>query len=416
MSSTVALAKKLGIARLRKLDGSSSSNRNVEKKQKLKYLLVIDFESTCWSEKHNSPPSEIIEFPVVLLCLTTGKVVSEFHNYCMPVEQPRLSPFCTQLTGIKQATVESGIPLPTCLVLFKQWLEAVCKQYKIVVNGENLGNLDKENEVNLATCCTWSDWDLSVCLEFECKRKQIRKPPCLNSWVDIRAVYRSFYNRRPQGLNGALRELGLSFQGREHSGIEDARNTAMLVWRMVEGGCELDVTGTCGAVKDLTKDPQQSTAAARNKDEQSPGRSRWRNYKTAPHVIPTGRQTPPRQCKKLKVTLKSPNESCDNLMTPDTKTACVTPVMLKTVSKLNDSGYSSSPNPTTPGSSRLTTLLQKVRPHPNSTPPLCVCGRRARKRQVVKPGPNTDRIFWSCPLRGRNTRAGCSFFVWAGGD
>jgi len=282
MSSTLALAKKLGVVRIRKLDGSSSSNKGSENNQRLKYLLVIDFESTCWAEKTNSPSPEIIEFPVVLLCLTTGKVVSEFHSYCMPVEQPKLSPFCTELTGITQSMVEQGVPLPTCLVLFKQWLESACTEFRLSINGENIGKL--EGELNQATCCTWSDWDLSFCLENECKRKQIRKPTFLNSWIDIRAVYRSFYNRRPQGLNGALRELGLSFQGREHSGIEDARNTAILIWRMVQGGCELEVTGTIGSANMASS----RTARDAEKEKESPAKSKWRNYRNTPHVIPSG--------------------------------------------------------------------------------------------------------------------------------
>jgi len=290
MSSTLELAKKLGVLRVRKLDGSSSSNKGGDKKQSLKYLLVIDFESTCWAEKNNSPSPEIIEFPVVLLCLTTGKVVAEFHNYCMPVEQPKLSPFCTELTGITQTMVDQGVPLATCLVLFKQWVESVCKEFRLVVNGENVGKL--EGELNQATCCTWSDWDLSFCLENECKRKQIRKPAFLNSWIDIRAVYRSFYNRRPQGLNGALRELGLNFQGREHSGIEDARNTAVLIWRMVEGGCKLEVTGSINNVAGTLKGKQ---AFSKEREEESPIKNKWRNYRNTPHIIPTGvRIGPPR--------------------------------------------------------------------------------------------------------------------------
>ena len=71
------------------------------------------------------PPQEIIEFPVVLVSLSTGAVVSEFHQYCQPVEQPRLSPFCRQLTGISQDTVDDGLPLATCLVLFSV-METVC--------------------------------------------------------------------------------------------------------------------------------------------------------------------------------------------------------------------------------------------------------------------------------------------------
>ena len=102
MSKTVALAKKLGLVRYRILDGSSSSERKESEAgagpENLQFLLVLDFESTCWEDKSFSPP-EIIEFPVVLISLRTGEVLSEFHHYCLPVENPRLSPFCRNLTG-----------------------------------------------------------------------------------------------------------------------------------------------------------------------------------------------------------------------------------------------------------------------------------------------------------------------------
>ena len=45
----------------------------------------------------------------------------------------------------------------------------------------------------------------------------------------------------------------MEFEGREHSGIEDARNTAKLVWRMVNAGCQLHVTAA--------KDENSSTLA-----------------------------------------------------------------------------------------------------------------------------------------------------------
>lgn len=34
------------------------------------------------------------------------------------------------------------------------------------------------------------DWDLGVCLQYECKRKQFHKPEVLNSWIDLRSTYR----------------------------------------------------------------------------------------------------------------------------------------------------------------------------------------------------------------------------------
>ena len=90
MSETVNLAKKLGLIRYRKLDGSSSSGQTSDKltdsARRLSHVFVIDFESTCWDERSNAPPPEIIEFPVVLVSLIPGSLVSEFHQYCQPVE------------------------------------------------------------------------------------------------------------------------------------------------------------------------------------------------------------------------------------------------------------------------------------------------------------------------------------------
>ena len=98
------------------------------------------------------------------------------------------------------------------------------------------------------------DWDLAVCLQYECKRKQLHKPDVLNSWIDLRATYRVcmclclslsfskcfspsalcfhkayvcvfqlFYSRKPKGLNGALQDLGIQFSGREHSGRDNIK-------------------------------------------------------------------------------------------------------------------------------------------------------------------------------------------------
>ena len=100
MSKTLELAKKLGHIRYRMLDGSSRTGETGgDQRNSLTHLLVIDFESTCWEQKTGNPPPEIIEFPVVLLCLQSGQTLSEFHYYCQPIENPRLSPFCKQLTG-----------------------------------------------------------------------------------------------------------------------------------------------------------------------------------------------------------------------------------------------------------------------------------------------------------------------------
>ncbi|CAJ1054007.1 ERI1 exoribonuclease 2 [Xyrichtys novacula] len=238
--STKKLARKLGLLRQRS-QSSQGSKKSLISNQSFSYLIVIDFESTCWKEK-NYHSQEIIEFPAVLLNTSTGEIESEFHTYVQPQEHPTLSEFCTELTGITQAQVEAGIPLQICLPRFGRWLQNLQLEKGVVFPNTQQKSAAESPSQKLCTFVTWSDWDLGVCLQYECKRKQLYKPDVLNSWIDLRSTYRMFYDRKPKGLNGALQDLGIQFSGREHSGLDDARNTAQLAARMMRDGCVMKIT------------------------------------------------------------------------------------------------------------------------------------------------------------------------------
>ncbi|KAF7689175.1 ERI1 exoribonuclease 2 [Silurus meridionalis] len=235
--TTKRLAKELGLIRKR-TTSSSSLTHTPASNQLFSYLIIIDFESTCWKEK-NSYGQEIIEFPAVLMNTHTGLIESEFHSYVQPQEHPHLSSFCTELTGITQEQVEAGLPLQICLSRFTRWLHTLHQERDVVFLRDNTHTSTAGKP---CAFLTWSDWDLGVCLQYECKRKQINKPNVLNSWIDLRATYRIYYQRKPKGLNGALQDLGIEFSGREHSGLDDARNTARLAWRMIRDGCMMKIT------------------------------------------------------------------------------------------------------------------------------------------------------------------------------
>ncbi|XP_016078174.1 PREDICTED: ERI1 exoribonuclease 2 [Miniopterus natalensis] len=145
-----------------------------------------------------------------------------------------------ELTGIKQAQVDEGVPLKICLSQFCKWIQKIQQQKKIIF-ATGVSDLST-SEVKLCAFVTWSDWDLGVCLEYECKRKQLFKPVFLNSWIDLRVTYKIFYRRKPKGLRGALQEVGIEFLGREHSGLDDSRNTALLAWKMIRDGCLMKIT------------------------------------------------------------------------------------------------------------------------------------------------------------------------------
>uniref|UniRef100_A0A493T672 ERI1 exoribonuclease family member 2 n=1 Tax=Anas platyrhynchos platyrhynchos TaxID=8840 RepID=A0A493T672_ANAPP len=129
-----------------------------------------------------------VEFPAVLLNTATGEIEAEFHTYVQPQEHPVLSEFCTELTGITQNQVDEGVPLNICLSQFLKWIQKIQQEKKIVFSSDTPSN--SISEAKPCTFVTWTDWDLGVCLQYECKRKQLRKPDILNSWIDLKATYK----------------------------------------------------------------------------------------------------------------------------------------------------------------------------------------------------------------------------------
>lgn len=238
MKTAKELAGELGLIRKRTFSQSTGGMKSLKPiAQKFGYLIVIDFESTCWKDRRGGD-QEIIEFPAVLLNTSTGNIETEFHTYCLPEENPVLSSFCTELTGITQQQVENGIPLFLCLKKFSRWLKQLETEKKLAFNSSS------DPAAKLCTFVTWSDWDLGICLHYECQRKQLIMPQPLTSWIDLKATYRKFYKRTPQGLEGALKDVGIEFAGRQHSGLDDAKNTANLAWRMICDGCDMKITRT----------------------------------------------------------------------------------------------------------------------------------------------------------------------------
>jgi len=200
-------------------------NAEIELK-KPRYLGVIDFECTCepgWGYLH-----EIIEFPCVLLDTQELKVIDEFHSYVKPTENATLSKFCTELTGIEQATVDAAPELPQVLQELDAWLVAhnVLDDFALATDG----------------------WDLRHFLDSETTRKNIFKKSYLNAWCDLT---RSFDKQRAMtskrrlkppphirarrtNMGKMLRFYKLSFKGRPHSGIDDARNLAIIACALLK--------------------------------------------------------------------------------------------------------------------------------------------------------------------------------------
>lgn len=193
--------------------------------QDFQYFVVIDFEATCDKDR-NLHPQEIIEFPSVIVNSSSGQLEACFQTYVRPMCNRFLSDFCKDLTGIQQIQVDRGITLSEALLRHDNWLE----------------NKGIKN-TNFAVV-TWSNWDCQVMLESECRFKKIRKPPYFNRWINLRVPFYEVFGGERCSLKEAVEKSGLTWQGRAHCGLDDAKNTARLLALIMNNGFKFSITNS----------------------------------------------------------------------------------------------------------------------------------------------------------------------------
>lgn len=204
----------------------------------------MDFEATC-DDKRRISPQEIIEFPIVLLNTRTLQIEREFHHYIKPTAHPRLSAFCTELTGITQDTVDQGITFTECYKLVSTFLS---QPPLVKVKSD-------KTPVSFAFV-TCGDWDLKTALPAQLKHLGLQSLPCFGKWINIKKVFASYVRSqqtapgsgsgRPDsedgrrerfGMAGMLSQLKLPLVGRHHSGIDDSRNICAIAVELLKRGC-----------------------------------------------------------------------------------------------------------------------------------------------------------------------------------
>ncbi|KAI0704960.1 exonuclease [Cytidiella melzeri] len=197
----------------------------------LKYLLVLDFEATC-GESGSVKPVEIIEFPTLLYNVNKDKLEATFHEYVKPTVVPRLTPFCTKLTGITQETVDAASTFPEVWTRFQEFLRS-----HNLLDPENLGTFA------FLTC---GDWDLKTMLPNQLALvsddhgldSSGRLVAPYSKWINIKHGYVKHLGlpRHNTSMPQMLQRLKISLEGRHHSGIDDCRNILSIVRKLRESG------------------------------------------------------------------------------------------------------------------------------------------------------------------------------------
>uniref|UniRef100_A0A8R1DU41 Exonuclease domain-containing protein n=2 Tax=Caenorhabditis japonica TaxID=281687 RepID=A0A8R1DU41_CAEJA len=182
-----------------------SKQKGNKMSQKYEFVLVLDFEATCQENSKGPllPVQEIIEFPVVQLSTKDWKEVRRFHKYIRPTESPRITSFCTSLTGIIQEMVDNQSTLSKVLVEFDTWMKEDSR-------------LQSENFA-FVTC---GDWDLKVALPNEANFKKIPIPDYFNQWINVKKAYSEHTNQFARGMAQLLQIFKIQHQNHKFERAE----------------------------------------------------------------------------------------------------------------------------------------------------------------------------------------------------
>jgi 3'-5' exoribonuclease 1 len=167
-------------------------------------LIVVDVEATCDDGGRIQPHEmEIIEIGAVKVRLEDGEILSTFRSFVRPQNQPMLSDFCKQLTGIRQREIDSAAFFTEVLKAFQSWLNHP-----------------------FWTWASWGDFDRTL-LERELERAE--EDPIFAEHMNLKAIAKECWDLKKTGMKEALGHLGLAPIGTHHRALDDAKSVAQLV-------------------------------------------------------------------------------------------------------------------------------------------------------------------------------------------
>jgi inhibitor of KinA sporulation pathway (predicted exonuclease) len=186
--------------------------------------VVVDLEATCWvpgvdpalaADQRNE--CETIEIGAVRIDPGTWEIGEPWRSLVRPRRHPRLSAFCTGLTGISQAEVDGARPFPEAYAEFVAWAGG-------------------DDGLVLAS---WGSFD-----DRQLRRDAARFELPAPRWrgLNVKRMFARYAVRNSAGRNSAgarrngwmglasaVAHLGGTFTGQPHRGLDDARNVAWVL-------------------------------------------------------------------------------------------------------------------------------------------------------------------------------------------
>ena len=161
-------------------------------------------ESTCDAGgRMAAHDMELIEIGAVKVRLEDGEILSTFHSFVRPQNQPTLSDFCKNLTDIRQREIDSAEPFTHVLKEFQTWLNH--------------------------PFWTWASWGNFDCTLLDRELERVSEEPIFAGHLNLKAIAKETWGLKKTGMKEVLKHRGLTPIGSHHRALDDAKSIAQLV-------------------------------------------------------------------------------------------------------------------------------------------------------------------------------------------
>ncbi len=186
-----------------------------------KFFLVVDWE--CQTEKRrDAPEKEIIEIGAIILEPKYGLEIGRLETFVKPTENPQLSEFCKELTGITQENVDPASPLSQVIHTFYWWIGRTLLDHRKVSL--------PEGDFSDVVFCSWGYFDWNQ-LKRECERKGL--PFSFREFLNVKELEALDAGiKKGKGLSKAMARRKVSRTGSAHRALSDADGVAEILRRV----------------------------------------------------------------------------------------------------------------------------------------------------------------------------------------
>ncbi|KAI4321837.1 hypothetical protein MLD38_035170 [Melastoma candidum] len=194
--------------------------------QDMDYFLVLDLEGKV----------EILEYPVLIVDAKTLDVVDLFHRFVRPCQmsEQRINEYVEGKygkLGVDRVWHDTAITFGDVIKQFEAWLSQ-----------NHLWNKELGGRLHRAAFVTCGNWDLKTKIPQQCKVSRIKLPPYFMEWINLKDVYLNFYHREARGMMSMMRQLNIQPLGSHHLGIDDTKNIARVLQRMLVDCAPMRIT------------------------------------------------------------------------------------------------------------------------------------------------------------------------------